>query len=238
MPRCRFLPLQELQHPVQIGIRRREVLPVDPRPVSRHVRARLRHVRQERVGQEDDLLFGLARVHRVDGEQFRGQLARRRLALLADRDPRILSGRPVVVELGGDLDHLPPVRAVKAVVGGEKSLQQRGSAAHHADHHDRRDDDFFGDLGMPADPLLGTQSHPQAVHETRAQDVHADVVQVCRGVAVGQHAQRFVERQRAPIGKALLLLRAAATSPVASKGFATAVRTSGGGWCRRPGRRT
>jgi hypothetical protein len=37
--------------------------------------------------------------------------------------------------------------------------------------------------------------------------VHTDVVQVCRGIAVDQHAQRFLERQRTPIVKALLLLR-------------------------------
>lgn len=53
-----FLPLQELQHPVQIGLGRGEVLVVDPGPVHRQMCAGLRNVRQERVGEEHDLLFG------------------------------------------------------------------------------------------------------------------------------------------------------------------------------------
>ena len=96
---------------------------------------------------------------------------------------------------------------MKAVVGGQQSLQQGGSAAHHADHHDRRDDRLLGDLGMTPDPFLGPQPHPQAVDEARPQDVHADVVEVGGRVAVRQHRERLLERQRAPILEAFLLLR-------------------------------
>ncbi len=201
-----LLPLQELQHPVQVVVGRREVLPVDPGAVFGQVRTRLRHVGQERVGQEDDLLLGFARVHRMDREQLGSHLARRRLALLADDDARILGVGPGVVELGRDLDDLPAVGAVKARVGCQKSLQQRGAAAHHPDDHDGRGDGLLRDLRMPADPLLRAQSHPQAVHDSRSQDVAPDVVEVGRRIALRQLRQRCLERQRPEVGQPLLLL--------------------------------
>ena len=164
-------------------------------------------MRQERIGEEDDFLFGFTGVHGVDREQFRREFAGSRLALLADRDPRILLRRPVVVQPGCDLHHLPAVRAGNAVVGGQESLQKRGSAAHHADDHDRRLDRLGCNLGISADPLLSTEAHPQAVHEARAQNVHADVIEVGGGVAFRQHVQWFLEAQRAPTVEVFLLLR-------------------------------
>jgi len=171
------------------------------------VRAGLGHVGQECVGEEDDLLLGFACVHRMDGEQVRGQLAGHRLPLLADRDSRVGSvGRPLIVQLRRDLHHLPAVGAVEAVVGGQQPLEQRGAAAHHAHHDDGSDDPLGRDLGMAPDPLLSAQSHPQAVNEPRPQNVDTDGVQVGGRVAVGEHAQRSVERQRPPVVEALLAL--------------------------------
>ena len=66
-----LLPLQELQHSVQIPVGGSEVLGVDPRSVLRHMGAGFGHVGQERVGEEDDLLLGFPGVHRMDGEQVR-----------------------------------------------------------------------------------------------------------------------------------------------------------------------
>ena len=167
-----LLPLQQLEHPVQVVVGRREVLGVDPGPVHRHVRAGLGDVREERVGEEDDLLLGLAGVHRVDREQVRHPLPRLLLTGHGLRDARV-GDRPVVVELRRDLDDLPPVGAVEAVVGGEQSLHQRRTAAHHADHDDRRGHDLVGDLRVPAEPLGRPQPHPQAVHGRRPQQVRA-----------------------------------------------------------------
>ena len=130
-------------------------------------------MRQERVGQKDDLLLGLPRIHRVDGEQIGRQFAGFRLARFADGDARIDTGEPVV-QPGRDLDDLPAVGAVETRVGGQQSLQQRGSAAHHPDDDDRRGDPLVEDLRVPANPLLGAQPHPQAVHDARSQDVHPD----------------------------------------------------------------
>jgi len=95
---------------------------------------------------------------------------------------------------------------VEAVVGGQQPLQQRGAAAHHAHHDDGSDDPLCRDLGMAPDPLLSPQSHPQAVHEPRPQNVDTDVVQISGSVAVGKHVERFVEGQRPPVLEALLAL--------------------------------
>ena len=80
-----LLPLQQLQHPPQPPVGRGEVLRVDPRPVAGHVARGLGDVRQEGVGQEDDLLLGLVDVGGVDGEQLGGEGAD--LLLPAPRRP-------------------------------------------------------------------------------------------------------------------------------------------------------
>ena len=232
-----FLPLQELQHPVQIGICGREIPAVEPGPVARHIGSGLRNVGQERVGQEHDLFLGLAGVHRVDGEQLRRQVSGDRFALLADRDARIRTAGPRVVEPGSDLDHLPAVGAVKTFVRGQKALQQGRTAAHHPGDHHGRNDDLLGDLGVSADPLLRAQPHPQAVDQTRSQDVHAHVVERRARVTVGQHLQRLGERQWPPVVEALLLLRSGHQLR-SVEGVPHRVRISGAGWCRRSGRRT
>ena len=127
-------------------------------------------MRQKRVGQKDDLLFGFPRVHRMDGEQLRCQFAGFRLARFADGDARIDTGE-LVIESRRDLDHLPAVGADEPGIGGQQPLQQRGPAAHHPDDDDRRGDPLLEDLRVAADPLLGTQPHPQAVHDAGPQDV-------------------------------------------------------------------
>jgi hypothetical protein len=115
-----LLPLQQLEHPVEVVIGRREVLGVDPGAVRRHVRAGLGDVGEERVGKEDDLLLGLTGVHRVDRVEVGRPLARELLAGLGLRDPRVGDG-PVVAEPRRALDDLPAVRAVEPVVGRESS---------------------------------------------------------------------------------------------------------------------
>lgn len=82
------------------------------------MRPRLGDVGEEGVGEEDDLLLGLAGVHRVDRVELGRPLTRERLADLGLRDARVGHG-PVVVEPGRDLDDLPAVGAVEPVVGGE-----------------------------------------------------------------------------------------------------------------------
>ena len=67
-PLLTLLPLQELQHAVQIRVGGSEILRIEPGSVIRKVRAGFRDMRQERVGQKDDLLFGFARIHRMDGK--------------------------------------------------------------------------------------------------------------------------------------------------------------------------
>ncbi len=184
---------------MQLRVGGREVLIVDPGPVSRHV-APASGTCERNASARKTISSSASRAYIGWIANSSGASSRdfaSRFSLIAIRGSSRVG--PVVVQPGRDLHHLPPVRAVEAGVGGQQSLQQRGSAAHHADHHDRRVDRSSSDLGMSADPLLSAQPHPQAVHEARAQDVHADVVEVGGGVAVGQHVQRLLERQRAPI---------------------------------------
>ena len=203
-----FLPLQELQHAVQIRVGGSEVLGVDPRSVLRHMGTGFGHVRQERVGEKDDLLLGFPGVHRMDGEQVRCQLTRDRLPPLTGRDPRVLGRgrRPLAVKLGCDLHHLPAVGALKAVVGAQQALQQGGATTHHAHHDDGSQDPLLGNLRVAPDPLLGAQPHPQTVNHTGPQDVHTDVVQIGGGVTGGEHVQWPLEREWTPVGQTLLLL--------------------------------
>jgi hypothetical protein len=77
--------------------------------------------------------------------------------------------------------------ADEARVRGQQPLQQRGAAAHHSDDDDRRGHPLVEDLRVPADPLLCAQPHPQAVHDARPQDVHADGVEVGAGIVGQQH---------------------------------------------------
>ena len=110
-------------------------------------------MRQEHVGEEHDFLFGFPRVHGMNREQLRCELAGLRFAGFADRDARVDTREPVI-QLGCGLDNLPPVRAVETGIGGQQSLRQRRAAAHHPDHDDRRDDRLVRDLRMPFDPLV------------------------------------------------------------------------------------
>ena len=105
------------------------------------------------------------------------------------------------LEAGRGLDHLPAVGTVEPRVGGQQSLQQRGAAAHHADNDGRRSDALVQNLRVSANPLLSTQSHAQAVHDARAQDVHPDDVQVGGRVVVQQHTQRIFEFPWPPVGQ-------------------------------------
>ena len=162
-------------------------------------------MRQERVGQKDDLLFGLPRIHRMNGEQVGRQLAGLGFATFADGDARIDADERVV-QPGRRFDDFPAVSAVEARVGGQKSLQQRGAAAHHPDHDDRRNHALLENLRVPADPLLRAQSHPQAVHDARSQDEHADGVEVGGRVVGQQHLQRMLEFRWAPVGQRFLAL--------------------------------
>ena len=159
---------------MQVFVGGREVLLVEPGPVRGQVRAGLGDVGQKRVGEEDDLLLGFARVHRVDGEQVRRQFAGfglpRSLMAMRGSTPAQLVSSP-----RRDLDHLPAVGAV-----------ERGSAA------SRRCSSVVplriiptttigattrssGSPGAP-DPFLGAQPHPQAVQEARTHDVDADAL--------------------------------------------------------------
>ena len=166
----------------------------------RKVSARFGDMRQEGVGQKDDLFLGFSRVHRVYGEEVRRQFAGFGFACLADGDARIDTAE-LVVESGRDLDHLPAVRADEPGIGGQQALQQRGSAAHHSDDDDRRGDPLVEDLRVAADPLLGAQPHAQAVDDARPQDVRADGVEVSVWVVGQQHAERACEVARTPIGQ-------------------------------------
>jgi hypothetical protein len=69
-------------------------------------------MREKRVGQEHDLLFGLTGIHRMDGEQIRREFAGLGFAHFADLDAGISAGEPVL-EAGRDLDHLPAVGNVE-----------------------------------------------------------------------------------------------------------------------------
>ncbi len=193
------------------------------------MRAGLGNVRQERVGEEDDLLLGLPGIHRVDREQFRRQFAGFGLARLADRDAGIGCAE-VVVELGRDLDDLPPVRTVQPTVGREQTLQQRSSAAHHPDDDDRRLDLLVENLGVPADPLLGAKADPQAVHDAGPDDLRANSIEIGVGVVGQQDLERLLEFSRAPVGEAFLALRLRQHGgQVESTRIVHAFRTSGAG---------
>ncbi len=143
-------------------------------------------MRQERVGQKDDLLLGFPRVHRVDGEQIRCEFARFRFARFTDRDAGVGAGERLV-EFRCDLDDLPPVGTQEARVGRQQTLHQSGSAAHHPDDDDRGGDLFVEDFRVAPDPLLCAKPHPQAVHDPGPQDVGADGVEVGARVVGQQH---------------------------------------------------
>ena len=199
----------------------------------RKMSARLGHMRQEGVGQEDDLLFGLPRIHRVNDKQVRRQFAGLGFAHFTDRDTGIDAGE-LVVEPGRGLDHLPAVGTVEPGVGGQQSLQQRGAAAHHPDNDGRRGDGLLENLRVPANPFLGAQPHAQAVHDARAQDVHPDNVQVCPRVVIQQHTQRTFEVPRSPVGQRFLALRGGQQGGQVEwarlgVGSCHAIRTSGAG---------
>ena len=144
----------------------------------------------------------------MNGEQVRCQFPRDGLPPLTGRYPWVLGrgGRPLAVKLGGHLRHLPAVGALETVVGTQQALQQGGATAHHAHHDHGSQDLLLGNLRIAPDPLLGTQSHPQTVNQTGPQDVHTDVVQIGGGVTGGEHVQWSPERERTPVGQALLLL--------------------------------
>ena len=74
----------------------------------RKMSAGLGHMRQERVGQEDDLLFSLPRIHRVDDKQVRRQFAGLGFARLAHGDAGIDAGELMV--RGGARPRPPPSR--------------------------------------------------------------------------------------------------------------------------------
>ncbi len=194
-----------------------------------HVRAGLRHVGQERVGQEDDLLLGLAGVHRVDREQFRCQLARFRLARLADRrcgGPRA----PTTGSRAGARPRRPPSRT-RSESGGSAASSRCSSVVPLRIMPTTTIGATIGlleDLGIPPDPFLGAQPHPQAVHEARAQDVRADLVEARRRrrSLSGSTASGVFERQRAPVLQAFLLLRGGMSSPRRRRRRACAVRSA------------
>ena len=144
----------------------------------RKVCAGLGHMRQERVGQEDDLLFGLPRIHRVNDEQVRRQFAGLGFARFADGDARIDTGERVV-QAGRGLDHLPAVGTVEPRVGGQQSLQQRGAAAHHPDNDDRCRDALVRESpGVRRIHSWARSRIRRLCTMPDAQDVHPDDVQV------------------------------------------------------------
>ena len=92
----------------------------------------------------------------------------------------------------------------KLRVRRQQPLDQRGAAAHHPDHDERRRDHLVGDLGVPPEPLLRPQPHPQAVHGPGAQQVLAEVIERRGGVALEEHAERLLELTRAEVVQLLL----------------------------------
>ena len=106
-----LLPLEQLEHLVQVAVGGREVLCVEPAPVARHVAGGLGHVREEGVGEQRDLFFRFERVGRVDRLERRREGAHLPVALDAVGDARI-GRRPVDVRTRRGLRDLPPVRAV------------------------------------------------------------------------------------------------------------------------------
>ena len=84
-----LLPLEQLEHAPQPAVGGREVLGVEPGAVRRDVARRLGDVREEGVGQEDDLLLGLVHVGGVDREELGGEVAHLLLARLGVGDPRV-----------------------------------------------------------------------------------------------------------------------------------------------------
>ena len=73
LPPLPLLPLEELEHPPQVLVGRREVLLVEPGSIGRHVTRRLGNVGEKRIRQEHDLLVGLVGVGRVDRRTARGR---------------------------------------------------------------------------------------------------------------------------------------------------------------------
>ncbi len=184
---------------------------------------------QERIRQKDDLLFGFARIHRMDREQIRRQFAGFCFACFADGDAWVDPGE-LVVEPGRDLHHFPAIGAAETRVGGQQALQQSGPTAHHPDDDDRRGDPLVEDLRVAADPFLSAQPHSQAVHDARPQDVRPDRVEISIGVVGQQHAQRAFELPGAPIGERLLALRVSQHGcQVEDTRISHAIRTSNAG---------
>ena len=154
-------PLEELQHAVEVMVGRREVLGVDPGAVPGDVAARLRNVREERIGQEHDLLVRLVGRRGVDRVQLRRERTHLGEARLRVGDARV---RRVEARAGTrrGLTDLPAQGAVAVRIAGEQSLDQRGARAHHADDHDRARDALLGDLGVSIEPVDGAQPLDEA----------------------------------------------------------------------------
>ena len=168
-------------------------------------RAGLGHVREERVGEEDDLLLGLQRVHRVDREQVRRVLpwsAPRGPAPARSAGPRAAGSQSSARR---DLLDLP---AVARSAAASSAASSRCTSVVPL----RIIPTTTTGAAITSSAISGwRRTHSCARSRIRrlcttpgAQDERADLVEPGAAVAVEQHAERLLERARPEVVELLL----------------------------------
>ena len=162
-----LLPLQELQHLLQVTVGGAQVLAREPGDIAWGVHERLGHPALEGVLAEHDLFIGSFGVPGVDRCQYRLVVQDPLHFLLRCGDARIIVLPVFVSGKWGGPARLPPKNRVDLGVAGEQPMQPSSSGASEARHHQRFTDLLIGDFGIAIEIVLGDQSSFKTPDEPR-----------------------------------------------------------------------
>jgi hypothetical protein len=164
----RLAPLQELEHPSFVGVRRRVVGVEEPGRVRRDDRERLEELRTEVECHQLEALHRTVDLGR-DGPAAAHECGRGRDAGVVALDGRRWRARRA---------RLPHAQEAHARILREHERQRSGAGARQPETEQRRVDPDVVDLGVAAVPVLHLEALPEVIDDARVQHGLADGVEV------------------------------------------------------------